>query len=468
MSENQSPSGTASEAPASLPSSSGTASDKLLSGGVSAICGKVVGGVSILAVNVLVTRLLTPKETGAYFLAVSVVSIAAALGSLGLLQGAVRLISESLARGDTARARRLTVLILQLGLFGAVGCAAVLAAFGHQLVVAVFKSALISGVLGLLALWSALVTLQTLLGRLFQGLTNIRLNVIFETTLPNVLSALIIGAIWLVRAHSDLGQVVACRIVATSITMFPASILLVRLLKSFDKVPNSATMCEILAVSGPLLLTGAAILFASEIDIWALGALRSQQELAVYAAAKQLVGFVGTPLVIINIVLPPTIAELFTQKRMAELEEAVRGAAAIAAIPVLIAVASFMFLGPDILGTIYGTYYARGSTILLILSTATLVDVWTGSCGTMLIMTGYHNMMLYLTLGSIPIYVLLIALLAGRYGAIGVATAWAISATIHTIVMLLVAKYATGVWTHLSLRHLAAISQEMYRSWQRR
>jgi len=64
----------------------------LLSSGLWAAAGRGTTGLAELAIYVLLARLLTPADYGAYFLAMSVVLFGALLGSLGLNQAVVRVV----------------------------------------------------------------------------------------------------------------------------------------------------------------------------------------------------------------------------------------------------------------------------------------------------------------------------------------------------------------------------------------
>ena len=76
--------------------------ERILSGGLWAFGGKAAMAPTGLASNVLLARLLSPQDLSAYFLAFSVVSFGAVLGSLGLGQTVVRLVAESLGRRGLA------------------------------------------------------------------------------------------------------------------------------------------------------------------------------------------------------------------------------------------------------------------------------------------------------------------------------------------------------------------------------
>ena len=88
---------------------------------------------------------------------------------------------------------------------------------------------------------------------------------------------------------------------------------------------------------------------------------------------------------------------MYVQGRRRELERALRATATLAGIPAFLVLAVFMSLGGPILGAVYGGYYQEGWLILAVLSVGQLVNVGLGSGGFVLMMTGRHMLMMYIT-----------------------------------------------------------------------
>jgi O-antigen/teichoic acid export membrane protein len=88
--------------------------------------------------------------------------------------------------------------------------------------------------------------------------------------------------------------------------------------------------------------------------------------------------------------------------------------------------------------------------ILLILSAAKLVAVWSGSCGLVLQFTGHQASMLRVSLLTSPLFFVLAIFATMRYGPVGVAAAAALTTSLQNVIMVLLAKRKTGMWTHVS------------------
>jgi O-antigen/teichoic acid export membrane protein len=78
---------------------------------------------------------------------------------------------------------------------------------------------------------------------------------------------------------------------------------------------------------------------------------------------------------------------MHAQGRIARLERTLRAFSTLAGVPSLLVLVGFMLLGKPILGLVYNQDIYHSNTawlVLLILSAAKLVAVWSGSCGLVL------------------------------------------------------------------------------------
>jgi O-antigen/teichoic acid export membrane protein len=205
-----------------------------------------------------------------------------------------------------------------------------------------------------------------------------------------------------------------------------------------------------LSVAWPLLIANLTHFAVTQADVWILGAFCPQEELAVYGAAARLMSIIVMPLMLLNAVVPPIIAELHVQGKKAAMETTLRSTAAIAGFPAFITLLAFIFFGKPILTLVYGGFYAKGAVVLAILSLGQLVNVWAGSCGITLMMTGNQTSRMAIALASA-----LLAIGGGlwavqSHGMVGVAIAAAFTMMCQNVAMVLFVKSKVGVWTHAS------------------
>ena len=79
-------------------------SHRLLRGGIIAVLGRSAVAIGVVLLNALVARLLTPAETGLFFLALSMVTVAAVIADFGFGKTLLRIIPDAVATGEEARA----------------------------------------------------------------------------------------------------------------------------------------------------------------------------------------------------------------------------------------------------------------------------------------------------------------------------------------------------------------------------
>jgi O-antigen/teichoic acid export membrane protein len=187
-------------------------------------------------------------------------------------------------------------------------------------------------------------------------------------------------------------------------------------------------------------------------DVLILARLGSPGEVALYGFVSKLVTFVAMPLLIVNLVLPPIVAEMYAQGRTGRLERTLRTFSTLAGVPSLLVLIVFMLLGGPILGLVYSKPIYSSDTavlVLLILSAAKLTAVWSGSCGLVLQFTGHQSSMLRVSVLTSPLFFVVAILATQRYGPVGVACAAGATTTLQNVIMVLLAKRKTGMWTQV-------------------
>lgn len=424
---------------------------KLLSGSAWAFTGRVITAFSGVLINALLSRLLSPEAMGTYFLTLSLVTGLVIISQLGITQTAVRLIAESMSTKRPGRALKTIQLSFKYGALGTFIVAGLLVVgIGEWLAQQVFDSALMITIVSLIPIWVIILAFQSLIAEMFRGFHDIRLATICGL-LTSVLSVLFFAGLWIKPEHSNIKQVVIFSILAGAISASIAGLLMWNKLKTLGKMTDELTDKELLTITWPLWITNLTFFALGQADLWILG-IFSPQEVAIYGATSRLVALVAMPLVIINTVLSPLITELYAQTNKYQLEQVLRTTATITGIPAVIVLTTFILFGNPILGIIYGNYYREGAIILTLLSLAQLVNVWAGSCGQTLIMTGHQMTMMLITIICSSMAIISSIGLVQKYGVMGVATASSLALILQNGLMLLMVRLKTTMWTHFSIK----------------
>ena len=200
-------------------------------------------------------------------------------------------------------------------------------------------------------------------------------------------------------------------------------------------------------------ITNLMMIILSQSDLWILGILGNGEWVALYAASSRLAILISAPLLIINAVVPPHVAELYARKRRNEMENILRVVASFSGVFGFILFLIYAVFGKFILSIVYGGNYAVGSTLLYLLSTGQFVLVWGGAAGIVLMMTGHQVSMMVITGFSGMLSVLMAIGLIGKYGATGVAAATALGSIMQSVCMVIAVKRKLNVWTPMYTPH---------------
>ena len=431
---------------------------RLLSGSAWAVGGQVGAAVAGLLSNVLLARLLTPAEFGAYFLVLSLVAVGSLVGCLGLNRAAVRFVAESMSLEQPGRARRAIRLVVGLGTVGAVAAGLVYLLVGGLLARSVFGTPLLATVVGLTAGWIVVSTLQDLFAEAFRGFHDVRLATLFggiaignsSGLVMRVLLLSCLVGLWFTAGESDLATIVLIVVGSGSVAaLISGAALYARTATLRDSGAEGEEIRprEALGVSLPLLVNNLTVFVLMQSDIWILAAFRPPEEVAIYGAASRFMALVTMPLVIVNGVLPPVIAGLYARGERGRLEDTMRPIATLAGIPALLALVVFALAGGPILGLVYGDFYREGAAVLALLTLGKLAAVWAGSCGLTLQMTGNQTLLMWISVVSGLVFVAGALWAVQGYGAVGVAGVAALSLAFQNLLTVLAARWRTGIWT---------------------
>jgi O-antigen/teichoic acid export membrane protein len=205
---------------------------------------------------------------------------------------------------------------------------------------------------------------------------------------------------------------------------------------------------ELLAFSLPTALAAIFGMFITLIDRLFVGYFRSEAEVGIYQATAQFsVVFVLT-LSAVNAIFSPMIANLYHQGQMARLNELFKISTKwvlYLSLPIFLVI---VFAPVAAITVIFGSQYASGSTALVILAIAQLVNVGTGSVGYLLVMTGRQNIWLVITGSMLVASLILNVALVPRLGLNGAALSSAIAISSIFLLGLLTVRQKLGLWPY--------------------
>lgn len=427
---------------------------QLLRGGIWAFVGKTFRMVSGFIVNALLARLLSPDEVGAYFLTFSLITFLSILAQFGMKTTIVRLISESMSKGLQGRAKN----AIQQAFFYTTVCGVLVSAIyylylGEVIAISAFDSPLMADVVSVSALWIIVFTYQSIFSEVFRGFHSIGLASIFDGLLTSLLLALLLGIDFILFDSVSLFHVVMISVVV----WFVADIVALFIMRNKLSLLSGGGVIkskEIINIAWPQMITAISFFIIAQSALLIVGLYLPDSDAAIYGSSLRLVTLVSFPLLVLNAVVPPHIAGMYAKGEIRKMEVMLRATATIAGVPSIIILVIFVLYGEPLLGMLYGDFYREGAVILGVLSFGQLLNVWAGSCGNVLLMTGGQKNIMHISITCSAVAILGSLVLVKPYGITGVAVMSSSALALQNIWMLLSVKKRIGIYTHMNLREV--------------
>lgn len=408
------------------------------------------------AATVLVARLLTRETLGNYGLASSLVAAGALMAPLGVQYAAVRLVATAMATSRPGLAAGTIANVLRYGLLGNAVLAGLLLFGGVAWIGSLWSAPALGRSASAIVAWLVLTSLQILLSEVFRGFQDLRLATLFGGVVSGAVSVILLTIAWVVRGSITLDQVILIGIAAMAGNAILALAALRHKLRALGP-PERAPARDVLSVALPLWINGITAVILGQVDLWILGSYVPKGDVAIYFVAGRLVALVTVWLLVVNMIVPPFIAELYARGETKRLERVLRHTATLAGIPAFGVLWVFILLGGTILGLFYGEEYRAGATVLAILSVGQLANVVGGSASITLAMTGFQTVQMWITIVSSAVTVVAAWWAAQTGGILGVACAAMGGQLLIVLASWLATRRCTGMWTHVGPVRLAEL-----------
>jgi O-antigen/teichoic acid export membrane protein len=187
------------------------------------------------------------------------------------------------------------------------------------------------------------------------------------------------------------------------------------------------------------------------VPLLVLGIWASSEEVGIFGAALRVVSLTTMMLFTLNNVLAPKIAELYAKKEMVVLASTARRSATF-----LVALSSPLFFilifFPGWVMSMFGGSFREGGEVLAILAVGQIMNVFGGSLGAILIVSGNEHYTQKMTLIFSGILVAMLVALVPALGALGAAISIAVSGTGLSLVTVWQAEKIIGLRVIPSIR----------------
>ncbi len=362
---------------------------ELLRGASIAFALKVLAAGLAFGLNVVLARLLGAEGSGIFFLALTIVLVAAAVGRVGMENALVRFIAANTSTGQLGK----VLGVYKMSMLFSIFMSAVITVFLYLLVPwlskVVFTKPDLAIPLTIMVFAVIPMALLALHAHALQGLREIVASISVLSIGVPMLTCLI--AMLFVPSYG-VDAAAWGYIAATIITLLAGRWLWLKATVTCDTHTAEFDSSELLATSMPLFGVVVMNLVITWSPMFVLGIWESSKNIGIFSAANRTAMLTSFILVAVNSIAAPKFAALYQQGDFESLNSVVKSTTKIVvliSIPVLLL---FILIPEDIL-SIFGKQFEEGSIVLMILASGQFVNVATGSVGYLLMMSGNEKIM---------------------------------------------------------------------------
>jgi O-antigen/teichoic acid export membrane protein len=421
---------------------------EIVSKATAALMVKLLAAGAAFALNVAVARALGAHGAGLFALATTAVLILATLARLGFDNTMVRHVAGAVALGQgqdavaTFRAARVLIIALATGFALAMwfGAAPVAEAFGE------------AGLVPLLQVIVPAIPAIAFYMLCASGLRGLKATAASMTVMSVVAPAsalAIIAVMALVGVVLDVDGVIVAYIVGCAVAALLGAYLWRRHTDGFV-TPGRSALGELLRAAPTMLWITLAQQLLVWVTVWSLGRFATPVEVGLFNAAQRTALLVSFVLIATNAIAGPRFAELHRSGDRRGLADAVRVSSLLTAAIAVPACLPLLF-APAWVMSVFGAEFSAGAAALVIVTLGQLVNVLTGSVGTLLVMSGNErDSRLNVTI-SAATCVALNLLLVPRIGLIGAAVAYASALALQNLLACVAVYRRLGIVTILGI-----------------
>ncbi len=404
----------------------GTAGSAAIAG-----AGDLVAAALKYITNIVITNIVSQSIYGIYITVYTAATIVGFITVLGMDSTIVRFLSMYRTKGEHELVAGLLRFVVWMTLVTGLGCGFLFYLSATILAHLVYHQDTYILPLREVALLIPLMALQPVLASGLIALKAIKWKVYTDRLIQPALSLILMGIFYVLGLR--LQALILATICGFLASVIAGQLFLVRASKHLAHgiVPRFAPR-PWLRFALPLSFNSFIYSLLNSSDVLFLAAFATAAQVGLYAAADRVSFLVLMPLIALNTIFSPQIAEYYSRgehEQLASMAGVVAKWAFSLSLPVFLC---FCVFRTAIL-SIFSSGYTAAGTVLIILSLANLIDAGIGSTGDLLVMTGHTRTVLANTIVAIVVNVALSFLLVPRFNILGAAVASAVALVIPSI-----------------------------------
>ena len=401
---------------------------EVISGTSVAFALKVLGAGLAFCFNLLLARTLGAEGAGVYFLVFMVISFGAILGRMGLEGTLLRFVASGAVVGDWGEVKGIYNKAISLSIVVSFLISVVIVITAPQISSFVFDDPSLVSPMRWMAVAVVPVAMLFLHSEALKGIKRIRDGVLVQgVSVPavSVIALYLIGDRWGVKGA------VWSYTIAVVVTALLGVFLWRNCAKLRGVVAAFGTK-KMLKSSMPLFGVALMQFVIFWLPILLLGIWATNSDVGIFGVASRVAILVTIILFSVNSIVAPKFSEMYRQGDIRALGETARGAAKLTVLLAAPIIVFFIFFSGFVMG-LFGPEFAEYGMVLIILSVGQGVNVFLGSVGYILVMSGNEPLLRLSVAGGMVISIIISLLLIPRLGVIGAAIAVAGSISFQNI-----------------------------------
>lgn len=398
---------------------------------------------SRLVTALVLARVLKADEYGLYTLSVSIAFLAAGLANLGLDSAMERYIAILRARGDQQGVRGTLQLGIGLTCLGILTVSAVGFFGADALATQVFDDPRLAPLLQIMAFAMPFVVTTTLFAAIVRGFKRMDYSALTDDFIQPLTRLALIGV------FAAIGLTVEVAIIIFGISYLLATAVLVGLVHRLFPLDRNVREAqhyikEIGTFSFPFWFAGLLTQIRQNIQPTLLGVYSTMANVGIFSlvTSANLLGRVAN--MSVRTSLRPTLAEALDRgdhEQAEHLYQATTRWTLTANLPVFLV----MILYPAAILSLFGESFEAGAAALFVLAFSELSNAATGTCGTVIDMSGLNLVKLINKIFEVVFTLALNVVLIVNYGLMGAAVATLVSTATIQIIRLVEVRIIVGL-----------------------
>lgn len=408
---------------------------KIAKGAGIAFFGTVISLFLAFIGRILVARIGTEAEYGIFSLSLVILNICAIVATMGLEQGSTRSIAYERGKNNFRKVQDLVSASITFGLLASISLSFIIFFVSDTIATAVFHDTALAFPLKVFALGIPFFAMIHVFVSLFRGFDDVKPRVYFQQIMRTAVFPLLLFPIvffGLPFYGVFYAFLISLVVSFVAIIVYAVKELPVKVKVAFSL--NNKVAKELMLFSLPLLGVATLQLIIGSTDTLMLGALKTSTDVGLYNAAFPLARFISSPLEALLVIYTPIVSGLYAKGLMDELKKnfsVITKWLCSATLPLFLV----LFLFPEVVLKLFGAKYIFAADTLRILSLGFIISNFMGPNDATLIAVGEARFIMWATLTTAILNVMLNFGLIPLWGIVGASVASVVSKTSINLIL---------------------------------